>query len=113
MEKIFCDDFSVFHIYSLSSSMVFMDNALFVIDLVKTKLKHWPLFVGLLVTFVGMITFFDSGLSIGLFSAINPSLYNLSPFWNLLGLNVDINMFRSLLHTVFVGISAYYIYEYA
>ncbi|MEK7100351.1 MAG: glycosyltransferase family 87 protein [Patescibacteria group bacterium] len=85
----------------------------FVIDLVKTKLKHWPLFVGLLVTFVGMITFFDSGLSIGLFSAINPSLYNLSPFWNLLGLNVDINMFRSLLHTVFVGISAYYIYEYA
>ena len=85
----------------------------FVIDLVKTKLKHWPLFVGLLVTFVGMITFFDSGLSIGLFSAINPSLYNLSPFWNLLGLNLDIYMSRSLLHTVFVGISAYYIYEYA
>ena len=84
----------------------------FVIDLVKTKLKHWPLFVGLLVTFVGMITFFDSGLSIGLFSAINPSLYNLSPLWNLLGLNVDINMFRSLLHTIFVGISSYYIYYY-
>lgn len=85
----------------------------FVIELVNTKFKHWPLFLTLLLTFVGMITFFDSGLSIGLFSAVNPALYNLPPFWNLLGLNFDMNMSRSILHTVFVGISAYYIYEYA
>ena len=85
----------------------------FVIDLVKTKLKHWPLFVMLLITFIGMITFFDSGLSIGLFSAINPTLYNLPPVWQLLGLNLDINVSRSILQTIFTGISAYYIYEYA
>ncbi|EKD94544.1 MAG: hypothetical protein ACD_26C00034G0079 [uncultured bacterium] len=85
----------------------------FVIDLVYTKFKHLPLFIGLLFVYIGMITFFDSGLSIGLFSAVNPALYNLPPFWNLLGLNFDINMSRSILHTVFVGISAYYIYEYA
>ncbi|MDP3918079.1 MAG: glycosyltransferase family 87 protein [Candidatus Woesebacteria bacterium] len=85
----------------------------FVIELVSSKLKHWPLFVMLLITFIGMITFFDTGLSIGLFSAINPALYNLPPVWNLLGLNLDINVSRSILQTVFVGISAYYIYEYA
>ena len=85
----------------------------FVIDLVYTKFKHLPLFIGLLFVYIGMITFFDSGLSIGLFSAVNPALYNLPPFWNLLRLSLDINMSRSILHTVFVGISAYYIYEYA
>lgn len=84
----------------------------FVIELVKTKLKHWPLVVGLIVTFVGMITFFDSGLSIGLFSAINPALYNLPDFWKIIGLNFDPNVSRSILQTTFVGISAYYIYEY-
>ncbi len=86
---------------------------LFVIELVYTKFKHLPLFVGLLVVYIGMITFFDSGLSIGLFSAVNPALYNLSPVWQLLGLNFDINVSRSILQTIFTGISAYYIYEYA
>jgi len=84
----------------------------FVIDLVYTKFKHLPLFVGLLVVYIGMITFFDSGLSIGLFAPINSTLYNLPDFWKLLGLNLDVNMSRSLLHTVFVGISMYYIYYY-
>lgn len=84
----------------------------FVIDLVKTKLKHWPLFVGLLITFVGMVTFFDSGLSLGLFAPINSNLYNLPDFWKVIGVNLDVNASRSLLHSIFVGISAYYIYYY-
>ncbi|KKP52655.1 MAG: hypothetical protein UR44_C0001G0097 [Candidatus Woesebacteria bacterium GW2011_GWB1_33_38] len=84
----------------------------FVLDLVYTKFKHWPLFVGLLMTYVGMISFFDSGLSVGLFSAVNPALYNLPGFWKMMGTSLDINMARSLLHSVFVGISAYYIYYY-
>lgn len=84
----------------------------FVIDLVKTKLKHWPLFLGLLITFVGMVTFFDSGLSLGLFAPINSNLYNLPDFWKVIGVNLDVNASRSLLHSIFVGISAYYIYYY-
>lgn len=84
----------------------------FVIELVYTKFKHWPIFVALLLTFVGMITFFDSGLSIGLFAPINPALYNLPDLWKLLGLNLDTNISRSILHTTFVGISMYYIYYY-
>ncbi|MEK7168652.1 MAG: glycosyltransferase 87 family protein [Patescibacteria group bacterium] len=84
----------------------------FVIELTKTKLKHWPLFVGLLVTYIGMITFFDSGLSLGLFAPINSNLYNLPDFWKVVGINLDVNASRSLLHSIFVGISAYYIYYY-
>ncbi len=90
----------------------------FVIELVYTKFKHLPLFAGLIISYVGMITFFDSGLSIGLFAPVNRLLYNLPPFWSILGINVDlntslaINTARSILHTIFVGISAYYIYYY-
>lgn len=84
----------------------------FVLDLVQTKLKHLPLFIGLLVTYIGMITFFDSGLSVGLFAPINASLYNLPDLWKIFGLNIDINMARSILQTTFVGISVYYIYYY-
>jgi len=84
----------------------------FTLDLVITKFKHLPIFIVLLLVYVGMISFFDSGLSIGLFAAINPSLYNLPDFWKMIGLNLDVNSMRSLLHTVFVGISVYYIHYY-
>jgi len=84
----------------------------FVLDLVHTKLKHLPIFVAIIFVFMGMVTFFDSGLSIGLFSAVNPALYNLPDIWKLVGLNLDVNNMRSILHTIFVGISAYYIYYY-
>ncbi len=84
----------------------------FVLDLVKNGLKHWIPFVGLLFVFIGMISFFDSGLSIGLLAPISPSLYNLPDLWKLANINIDVNMARSLLHSIFVGISLYYIYYY-
>lgn len=84
----------------------------FIIDLVNTKFKHLPLFVGIIAVYAGMITFFDTGLSIGLFSPVNPSLYNLPDFWKLIGFSFDVNSSRSILHTIFVGICAYYIYYY-
>lgn len=84
----------------------------FVIDLVKNGLKHWLPFGFLIAVFIGMISFFDSGLSVGLFAPINSALYNLPDLWKLSGLNVDVNVARSILHTTFVGISMYYIYYY-
>lgn len=84
----------------------------FVLDLVKNKLKHWLPFTGLILVFIGMISFFDSGLSVGLFAPVNAALYNLPDLWKLSGLNVDVNVARSILHTAFVGISMYYIYYY-
>lgn len=84
----------------------------FVIDLVYSKLKHWPLFIALIIVYSGMISFFDTGLSIGLFAPINSSLYNLSGFWQLVGFNFDVNFVKSILHSIFVGIGSYYIYYY-
>lgn len=84
----------------------------FMIDLVVSKFKHWPLFLGVMVSFIALVTFFDPGLTVWLFAPINPSLYGEVGIWQQLGLNIDINMARSVFHTLFVGIAAYYIYYY-
>ncbi|MCX6706472.1 MAG: glycosyltransferase family 87 protein, partial [Candidatus Woesebacteria bacterium] len=83
-----------------------------IIDLIKSRLKHWPLIALLLFVWLGQVSFFDPGLSIWLFSPLTPSLYGQVGIWKSLGINVDLNFARSILQTVFVSISAYYIYYY-
>ncbi|WKZ26011.1 MAG: glycosyltransferase 87 family protein [bacterium] len=83
-----------------------------IIDLVVSKFKHWPLLLGIFISFIMLVTFFDPGLSIWLFAPINPSLYGQAGIWSQLGLNLDVNLMRSLFHSVFVGIAVYYIYYY-
>ncbi len=81
-------------------------------DLVTNGLKHWLLVVSLLISFLGAVLFFDPGLSIGLFSAINPNLYDSVSIWTLMGLHPDYNFMRSLFQTLFFSIGLYYLYYY-
>lgn len=83
-----------------------------IIDLVKTKFKHWPLHVLILVSYTALISFFDPGLSVWLFAPINKNLYGLSGIWELLGLNPDINILRSVFQTVYVGVAVYFLFYY-
>lgn len=81
----------------------------FIIDLVRNP-KHW-LTVGLsLLSFVGLVSFFDPGLSVWLFSPLFPHLYGLGGVWELSRLSPDLLQFRSLLQTLFVGVALYYLY---
>ena len=80
-----------------------------IIDLVKNP-KHW-LLVGLsLLSFIGLVSFFDPGLSVWLFSPIWPSLYGLGGVWEMSRLSPDLAQMRSILQTLFVGVAAYYLY---
>jgi hypothetical protein len=82
------------------------------IDLVESRLKHWPLAVVALGSWLGQVSFFDPGLSVWLFSPIFPNLYGLSGIWQILGINIDINMARSMLQTIFASTAIYYLYLY-
>lgn len=84
----------------------------FVIDLVKSKFRHWPLMITTLFSYIALVTFFDPGLTIGLFSPVNPALYNSPGIWQLIGINFDINIMRSIFQTIFVGIAIYFIYHH-
>jgi len=81
-----------------------------VIDLIKSKLSHWPLVVISFISWLGLVTFFDPGLSTRLFAPIVPSLQNASGIWESLRINFDLNGSRSILQTLFVGAAAYYIF---
>lgn len=83
-----------------------------VIDLIKSRLSHWPLTVIMFVVWLGQITFFDPGLSVWLFSPIAPTLYGQPDIWTSLGIKVDINFARSILQTIFASVAMYYIYYY-
>lgn len=82
----------------------------FVIDLVKSDFKNWLPFKISLISFFVLITFFDPGLTVWLFSPLNPKLYGLPGIWQLIGLNPDINILRSIFQTIFVGAAMYYVY---
>ncbi len=83
-----------------------------VIDLVKSGLKHWPLVLIIFLSWLGQVSLFDPGLSVWLFSPISPDLYGQVGIWESLGINVNLNMTRSYLQTIFVSVAAYYIYRY-
>lgn len=83
-----------------------------VIDLVKSRLKHWPLVLVSVIAWLGQVSFFDPGLSVWLFSPLVPSLYGQVGIWQSLGINIDLNFARSVLQTIFASIAVYYIYYY-
>ncbi len=84
----------------------------YLLDLVKNNFKNWlPLGVSLL-SYIGLLFFFDPSLTLGLFSPMWPELSNSQSLWQLLNISLDYNFSRSVLQTIFTGASLYYIYEY-
>ena len=82
----------------------------FVIDLVNSNFKNWLPFKISLISFFVLITFFDPGLTVWLFAPVSSKLYGLPGIWQLIGLNPDINILRSVFQTIFVGAAMYYLY---
>ncbi len=84
-----------------------------ILELVFTRFSNWLALTLMMVSFTGLLFFFDPGLSFGLFSPLNPSLYNSYGLWDVLHLHPDYNFSRSVLQTVFVGAAIYYLYIYS
>lgn len=82
------------------------------IDIIKRGWVSLPAILLIFISFIGMIFFFDQGLSVGLFAPINPSLYQGVTIWQLLAINPDINFSRSILQTLFSGALLFYMYLY-
>lgn len=60
----------------------------------------------------GSLFFFDSSLTLGLFSPLFPILKTTPDIWILLNLKLDYNFSRSILQTVFASSATYLIYQY-
>ncbi len=84
-----------------------------IIDLVSNRLRNIWVVTIIMISFLGSLLFFDSSLTINMFSPIFPALYKLSDIWTLLDLNVDYNFARSILQTIFASAAGFLIYDIA
>lgn len=82
-----------------------------VIQLVKSSLKDWLLVVLILISFAGGLMLFEPGLNIRLFAPLVPNLYIQPGFLEIFGKTSELNFYRSILHSLFVGVAAYYVYR--
>lgn len=83
-----------------------------IIEAVFTKFKNIFVTALMLLSWFSLLFFFDSSLSIGLFSPINPQLYQGENLWHLIGISLDFNLLRSVFHTLIAGSAIYFIFSY-
>lgn len=85
---------------------------LLIIELLISSFKSLLPVLLIFISWFVSLFFFDSSLTLGMFSAIAPQLQNTLSIWNLLNINVDYNVSRSLIQTIFVGAALYFIYNF-
>jgi len=82
-----------------------------IINLVKRNFEN-ILAVGLLfISYIGMLLFFDSSLTMGIFAPIFYDLKTMPDIWTLINIKMDYNFSRSLLQSIFVSAAIYLIYQ--
>lgn len=84
----------------------------FIIDLVYSKMKHSLLIILVLISYFGLLWFFESSLTVGIFAPIFPALYEQPTIWKILSINVDTILLRSLLQTLFASVALFYLIRY-
>lgn len=80
-----------------------------ILDLVIEKFKNIIPVVMILGSWFASLFFFDSSLTIGLFTPLFPILKNSPSIWNLIHINPDYNFSRSILQTILAATSFYMI----
>lgn len=83
-----------------------------IVDLLSSGIKSLLPVLLIFVSWVGLLFFFDTSLTVGIFAPLFPTLSNTPSIWTLLNLSVDYNFSRSILQTVFAAASFYIIYRF-
>lgn len=85
---------------------------LLILELVRSGLRNFLPYLLILVSWVASLFFFDPSLTVGILSPVAPVLRDMPSIWVLLGINIDYNLSRSLIQTVFVSGVMYLIFQY-
>lgn len=84
-----------------------------VLDLVVERVKNIVPILVIFGSWAGSLFFFDSSLTLGIFSPIFPALKNAADIWTILGINMDFNSSRSILQTILVAALSYLIFYHS
>ena len=114
VEKLWISNFIIlliFFIFTHSHPQWFLWLTPFIIiDLVAFKFRHWLPVVLLVVSFISSLFFFDPSLTVGIFAPVWPNLYGMPSVWQILKIDPDYNLCRSILQSLFTGVALFYIY---
>lgn len=84
-----------------------------IIELVTSNFKHIKITLLLLFSFIASLFFFDLSLTFKIFAPLYPELSKLPADLQGLGINIDINYYRSIIQSVFAAVCVYFIYIYS
>lgn len=84
----------------------------FILDLIFHGFKNLLPILLILGSWFISLFFFDSSLTVGLFSPVLVVLKTTPDIWTLLKINIDYNFSRSFLQTIFTGSAIYLIYQH-
>lgn len=82
------------------------------LDLVEEKFKNLLQVLIIFGSWFASLFFFDSSLTLGIFSPLISTPHYMPSIWDILNLNPDYNFSRSVLQTIFSAASFYLIYQY-
>lgn len=85
---------------------------LMIMDLTVNKWKNFIPNLLIFLSWFASLFFFDPSLTIGMFAPLFPALHNSPSIWEIMHLNLDYNLCRSMIQTIFTGASIYLIYLY-
>ena len=83
-----------------------------ILDLVIYRFKNWLAQLLIFGSWIGSLFFFDPSLTIGIFTPLFPASQNIADIWTLSKINVDYNLARSVLQTIFAAAALYLIVKY-
>ncbi len=83
-----------------------------IIELVNKRFENIFPVLTILFSWIGSLFFFDPSLTIGLFSPVWPFLKTLPGIWELMQIQIDYNISRSFIQTIFAASAIYLIYRY-
>lgn len=110
--KLYAVPFLLFFIFThFHPQWLIWITPLLILDLVKSKFKNIVPHALILLSWFASLFFFDPSLTVGIFAPVIPALHDAPSIWSLLGINVDYNLFRSLLQTIFASASFFLIYK--
>lgn len=82
-----------------------------ILAMIVNRLRNWLIVTVLLLAYLAQILLFEGGLNVGLFSPLNPSLLEVNSIWQLWGINLDINLMRSIAQTLLVASAIFLVYH--
>lgn len=82
------------------------------LHLIRSKFESLIPLLIILFSWFASLFFFDPGLTLGLFSPLFPGLYDSANIWQFMGINIDYNFSRSIIHSIFVASCLYYFYSF-